>query len=400
VTTTDAADTLLHNIAAFGRVLRNSGLEVGPRRLQTALRAVDVLGLRARDDVYWALFCSLVSRREETAAFDLAFTTFWERRIPSPDVEEGPSEMRESDERDEEAPPGAAGEQTVTALQAAASTDADAPDADDPGRGLSWSPQEHLRHLDFSAYRAAELREARRFIQALGGAAPRRRSRRFRPARAGREMDRRRTLRSAMRTEGHPVERCWREQRLVHRKLVFLIDVSGSMEPYARPLVLFAQVVRQAARKVEVFTFGTRLTRITPELAGRDTGRALRRVAQAIPDWAGGTRIGDAMKAFNDTAGRRGMTRGAVVVVFSDGCERGDPELLGAEMARVHRAAHTVVWVNPLAGDVRYEPRTQGMVAALPHIDVLLAGHNLVALETLAAVLEAVPQRRSRRAVR
>jgi hypothetical protein len=171
------------------------------------------------------------------------------------------------------------------------------------------------------------------------------------------------------------------------------------MEAYARPLVLFAQVMRQAAQKVEVFTFGTRLTRITGELAGRDSGKALRRAAEAIPDWAGGTRIGDNVKAFNKTAGRRGMTRGAVVVVFSDGCDRGDPEVLGAEMTHLARAAHTIVWVNPLAGDARYEPRTRGMVAALPHIDVLLAGHNLAALETLAGVLDAVPQRRSRRAV-
>ena len=397
---TTAADTLLHNMAAFGRVLRNSGLEVGPRRLQTAVRAVDVLGLRAREDVYWALHCSLVSRREETAAFDLAFATFWDRRVPAPDVEEGPDELRDEPAHAEEQAAGGGAEQMITAVRGDVGSTADAPDGEEPGQGLSSSPDERLRHLDFAAYRAAELREARRFIEALGRAAPRRRSRRYRAARTGREIDPRRTLRGAMRTEGHPVERSWREPRLVHRRLVFLIDVSGSMEPYARPLVLFARVVRQGARKVEVFTFGTRLTRITPQLAGHDTGRALRRAAQTIPDWAGGTRIGDAVKAFNDTAGRRGMTRGAVVVMFSDGCERGDPEVLGAEMARVHRAAHTVLWVNPLAGDVRYQPRTQGMVAALPHIDVLLAGHNLVALETLAGVLEAVPERRSRRPVR
>ena len=225
--------------------------------------------------------------------------------------------------------------------------------------------------------------------------APRRRSRRLRAAGAGRDLDHRRTVRSAMRTEGHPVERAWQERRLTPRRLIFLIDVSGSMEPYARALVMFAQVVHQAARKVEVFTFGTRLTRITAELAGRDARRALARAGRSIPDWAGGTRIGDSLKAFNDGPGRRGLTRGAVVVVVSDGCERGDPALVGAEMARLHRAAHSVVWVNPLAGDPRFEPLTLGMVAALPYVDRLLAGHDLAALESLADVLEAIPERRS-----
>jgi uncharacterized protein with von Willebrand factor type A (vWA) domain len=398
VATAAAPDTLLLNIAAVGRVLRNSGLEIGPRRLQTAVLAVDAIGLSSRDGVYWALYTSLVSRREETAAFDLAFQTFWDRRVPSPDVDEGLPEMREAPDDDDEAPPDADVEQSVTTARATTELFMDGQESDELSRGLSWSPDEQLRNMDFTAYTSAELMLARRYILRLKDTAPLRKSRRYRPAKLGTAMDPRRTLRTAMRTEGHPLERCWRQERMVKRRLVFLIDVSGSMEPYARPLVLFAQVVLQAARKVEVFTFGTRLTRITGELSGRDSGKALRQASEAIPDWAGGTRIGDNVKAFNDTAGRRGATRGAVVVVFSDGCERGDPDLLGEQMARVHRAAHTVLWVNPLAGDPRYEPRTRGMVAALPYIDVLLAGHNLAALENLAGVLEAVPARRTRRA--
>ncbi|HEY2638189.1 MAG TPA: VWA domain-containing protein, partial [Solirubrobacteraceae bacterium] len=214
----------------------------------------------------------------------------------------------------------------------------------------------------------------------------------------GRELDRRRTLRSAMRTEGHPLDRAWRDRRIVDRRLIFLIDVSGSMEPYARPVVVFAQLVREAARRVEVYTFGTRLTRITGELSGRSAARALERAGRAIPDWAGGTRIGESVKRFNDTAGARGLSRGAVVVVVSDGCERGAADVLGHELARLRRAAHAIVWVNPLAGDARYEPRTQGMVAALPHVDVLLAGHSVAALEALAVALEAIPEHRSSRA--
>ena len=385
--------SLLDNVAAFGRVLRAGGLEVGPRRLQTAVRALDAMGLGSREAVYWTLSCALVSRREEAATFDAAFSAFWDRLLP----------------------PSASAEEPPLAREQAVLSAADAPDAAELGvgdtpaagedgepsgeveSGVAWSAQERLRHLDFSRYGAAELDAARALMQRIARAAPLRRSRRFRATTSGREMDQRRTMRSAMRTEGHPLQRAWREPRHVARRLIFLIDVSGSMEAYARPLVLFAQVVLRTAPKVEVFTFGTRLTRITAELADRDAVRALRTAGQVIPDWAGGTRIGDNLAAFNDTAGRRALTRGAVVVIVSDGCERGDSQRLASEMVRLQRAAHAVVWVNPLAGDPRYEPRTQGMVAALPSIDVLLAGNDLAALESLAAILEAIPARRPRR---
>jgi uncharacterized protein len=388
-------DVVLRNVAAFGRVLRDAGLEVGPRRLQTAVAALEALGLRTREGVYWALSCSLVSRREEAAAFDRAFAAFWDRRLPEPDTE--PPRPPGAEEHDEEPPAASAPPRSTPGAEAGEAAPGEPGDeAGDAAHGSASSPEERLRHLDFASYSPADLVAARAYLERLRHGAPQRRSRRLEPDRGGRRLDRRATLRSAMRTEGHPVDRSWQEPRLVPRRLIFLIDVSGSMEAYARPLILFAQVVRQAVRKVEVFTFGTRLTRITAELAGRDAGRALRKAAAAIPDWAGGTRIGDNVKAFNDTAGRQGLTRGAVVVVFSDGCERGEPELLADEMTRVHRAAHTVVWVNPLARDERYEPRTRGMIAALPSIDVLLAGHDLAALEALADVLDAIPDRRSR----
>jgi uncharacterized protein with von Willebrand factor type A (vWA) domain len=166
------------------------------------------------------------------------------------------------------------------------------------------------------------------------------------------------------------------------------------MEPYARAMTMFLQAAVRAGRHVEAFTFGTRLTRLTPYLVGRDPDRALERAAAAVPDWAGGTRIGENLKAFNDVWGRRALTRGAVVVIASDGWERGDPALLDSEMARLHRAAHTVVWVNPLAGGEGYRPLVAGMAAALPHIDLFLPGHNLKALEALADALDAIPARR------
>ena len=201
--------------------------------------------------------------------------------------------------------------------------------------------------------------------------------------RTGATFDPRRTLREAMRTGGVPIERAWREPKLVPRKLVYLVDVSGSMEPYARAMVMFLQAAVRAGRHVEAFTFGTRLTRLTPHLAGRDPDRALANAARAVPDWAGGTRIGENLKAFNDVWGRRGLTRGAIVVIASDGWERGDPTLLAEQMRRLHLAAHRVVWTNPLAGGEGYRPLVAGMQAALPYVDDFLPGHNLRALETL-----------------
>jgi uncharacterized protein with von Willebrand factor type A (vWA) domain len=204
----------------------------------------------------------------------------------------------------------------------------------------------------------------------------------------------RRTLRAAMRTEGDPLQRAWRRNRLVPRRTVFLLDISGSMSPYARAMIMFAQSAVQAGRAVEVFTFGTRLTRVTARLAGPDRDRALAAATKAVPDWAGGTRIGTSVKTFNDEWGRRGLARGAIVIVVSDGWERGDPALLRAAMAELQRSAHAVVWVNPLAGDVRYRPLVAGMAAALPHVDIFLPGHDLAALVSLAAVLESLPERR------
>jgi uncharacterized protein with von Willebrand factor type A (vWA) domain len=255
-----------------------------------------------------------------------------------------------------------------------------------------WSADEQLRDRDFARYGPEELRRARALVARVARVAPRRRSLRRQPANSGRTFDPRRTLREAMRTGGVPIERAWREPKLVPRKIVYLVDVSGSMEPYARAMVMFLQAAVRAGRHVEAFTFGTRLTRLTPHLAGRDPDRALANAARAVPDWAGGTRIGENLKAFNDVWGRRGTTRGAIVVIASDGWERGDPTLLAEQMKRLHLAAHRIVWTNPLAGGEGYRPLVAGMQAALPYVDDFLPGHNLRALETLAEVLEEIDE--------
>jgi len=389
-----AGDALVRKLTLFGRVLRSAGAEVGPGRLQDAVRALDAVDLRSRDEVYWALRCTMVSHQKDLDAFDAAFRAFWERAEALPDEADASPDLAMPSAPDEGAGdaaldhPAPARDRTVLA---SAEDEAGPEQGEREPGGMAWSATERLRELDFAQYTQAELRAARRLMERVARAAPMRSSRRLEIAHDGRRLDKRRTMRAAMRTEGYPLARQWRRRRLVPRKLVFLIDVSGSMEPYARALTMFLQAAVRDGGKVQAFTFGTRLTHVTRELRGHDPDRALRSAARVVPDWAGGTRIGDNLKTLNDRYGPRGVTRGAVVVIASDGWERGGAARLREEMIRLHRAAHAIVWVNPLAGDADYKPLAQGMSAAMPHIDHFLPGHNLRSLEGLADVLEALP---------
>ena len=196
--------------------------------------------------------------------------------------------------------------------------------------------------------------------------------------------DLRRTVRAAMRSGGEPMRRHHLRPGTRHRRLVLLLDVSGSMEPYARALIRFVHAAVAGRQKVEAFALGTRLTRLTRELSSRDPDEALRRSAQRVSDYGGGTRLGEGLQVFNDEWGQRGMARGAVVVVLSDGWDRGDPELLGEQMQRLHRVAHKVIWVNPLKVTPGYAPLARGMAAALPHVDAFVEGHSIDAIEQLA----------------
>ena len=257
----------------------------------------------------------------------------------------------------------------------------------------AWSDAELLHDKDFADYTDAERRLARRIMRRLAGAEPTRPSRRSRPSRRrgapphAARPDVRRTMRSSLRTEGDPVERHWREPSERPRPLVLVCDVSGSMEPYARMLLQYMQACVAARRRAEAFVFGTRLTRVTRELGGRDPDAALERAATAAGDWSGGTRIGDALSTLNREHGRR-LGRGAIVVLLSDGWDRGEPEQLAAEMARLRRCAHSVVWLNPLKAHPDYEPLTRGMQAALPHLDHFLSGNSLASLAELADLME------------
>jgi uncharacterized protein with von Willebrand factor type A (vWA) domain len=377
--TAAAGDAVVRKLVTFGRILREAGLEVGPGRLQDGLRGLDLVDLQSREEVYHALRCTLVSRRDDIEAFDMAFAAFWERAAST--APEQPVDLGLQ---------AAAKPSTRAPSPMPAKEDERPPEEEQPPMLVASSRDEVLRRKDFADMNAAELRRVRRLIAALPAAAPVRRSHRLRPGRAGDVLDARRTLRAAMHTEGMPLRLAYRRRKLVPRKLIFLCDVSGSMEPYARAMIMFLEAAARAGRHVEAFAFGTRLSRLTPQLRDLDPVRSFRLAGAAMPDWGGGTRIGESLRAYNEAYGRRGMTRGAVVVVVSDGWERGDLVLLDSELGRLHRQAHRLVWVNPLKGHSGFEPLAGGMRVALRHSDVFVEGHNLAALEALAEVLSAL----------
>jgi uncharacterized protein len=359
-------------------VLREAGLEVGPGRVSDALRALDQVDLTHRDDVYWSLRQTLVARHDDLDTFDRAFAAWFER---APTVGSSRSQ--------EEAQPRL---ELVVGHAAKADTNDDASPRDEEEMA-GWSADEVLRHKDFAALNAQEQAHVRAAIARIAAQRPRRITRRSRPNRRGRELDLRALVRKSLATGGEPIERAFRARVEAPRKLVVLCDVSRSMEPYARALLLFVHAVIRSGQGAEAFAFGTRLTRLTPSLRSADPEHAVTEAAKHVIDWSGGTRIGASLKQFNDEWGRRALTRGAVVVIVSDGWEREDPELVRREMAKIGRAAYAVVWVNPLKGHPDYQPLAGGMRAALPHVDRFLAGQNLSDLEQLAEVLAGIERR-------
>jgi uncharacterized protein with von Willebrand factor type A (vWA) domain len=368
----------LSHVVTFGRVLREAGVEVGPGRLADALRGLDAVDFTRQADVYWTLRQTLVSRRDELELFDRAFAAWFLRDAIDP------------------AGRGAAPQPPQ--LHRAAQTTAERGHREDEDDGeepqeVGASAYELLREKDFAEMTPDEFERARRLIGELARMRPQRTSRRRCPDPRGDRLDVRRLVRRSLRTGGDPLERPYRARKQVPRKLVVLCDVSGSMDAYTRALLLFLHAVVGTGRGVEAFAFGTRLSRLTPELDTRDPAAALDRATEAVVDWGSGTRIGAALKQFNDEYGRRALSRGAVVVIVSDGWERQDPELVGREMARLRRASYAVVWVNPLKGNPEYQPLAGGMRAALPFVDRFLPGHNLRSLEELAAVLAGIERR-------
>jgi uncharacterized protein with von Willebrand factor type A (vWA) domain len=371
----------LNALVGFGRELRARGLPVGTGRVLAFCRAAAALVPLDRDRLYWAGRTTLVADRRNLAAYDAAFDAWFGRT--SADVL---NLLREQLGANLAEATTAVGELPLL-FTAAGHEGEPGEEADELTVGMVASDAEALHLRAFETLTESERRAAAILIRQLRVELPDRPARRRRPARAGRTMDLRRTLRRSLRTSGEPVDRAWLRRRTKPRPLVLILDVSGSMSAYSRALLQFGFAAMRAGRKVEVLCFGTRLTRLTRTLRGRDPDTALAMAARAVVDWDGGTRIGASIKELLDRYSQHASLRGSVVVLCSDGLDRGDPELLAAQMARLGRLAHRVVWVNPLKGSPRYQPLARGMAAALPHIDVFVPGHNVASLEALGEIL-------------
>jgi uncharacterized protein with von Willebrand factor type A (vWA) domain len=361
---------------AFTRVLRGAGVQVPTSSTIAFGEALSVLGIDDRDATYWAGRSTLVRRPEDHEIYDRAFRVFWEHAaantVLAMEEDEEIQLIVDSDDEDDD--------------------DADGPDEAEPDDGetieLRFSATEVLRQKDFADYTDIELDEAQHLMSRLRLVGSPRRSLRLTAAdRRTSRPDLRRTVRAAMRAHGEPMRRHFHKPSTRHRRLVLLLDVSGSMEPYARALIRFVHAAVAGRQKVEAFALGTRLTRLTRELSSRDPDEALRRAALAVADYGGGTRLGDGLRIFNDEWGQRGMARGAIVVVLSDGWDRGDPDVLAEQMQRLHRVAFKLIWVNPLKVTPGYAPLARGMAAALPHVDEFVEGHSIEAIEQLAAAI-------------
>ena len=375
-------DAILGHVVTFGRVLHEAGLEIGPGRVADSLRALDAVDLARQEDVYFALRQTLVSRQDELDLFDRAFGAWFLRAPVLPPVRSRSGAEVET----------RVGQAPTDRLRRREEDGEQEDETGDPLE-LGASAQELLRDKDFSELTGDELRRLRELIARIARTRPQRHSRRRTAAAHGDMLDVRRMIRRSLRAGGDPLDRPLRTRKEVPRKLVVLCDVSGSMDSYARALLLFLHAVVGTGRGVEAFAFGTRLSRLTPDLATRDPDAALARCTEAVVDWGSGTRIGASLREFNETWGRRALSRGAIVLIVSDGWEREDPELVGREMAKLARAAYAIVWVNPLKGNPQYQPLAGGMRAALPYVDRFLPGHNLRSLEELAAVLAGIERR-------
>jgi uncharacterized protein with von Willebrand factor type A (vWA) domain len=381
---------LLPRLGAFARLLHDAGLEAGPRRLTDATRALNHIDLRRQADFRSALCAVFVSRKEDIPTFEAAFDIFW--APPDPHVTAGavPGRSRPLPMSPERAKAwanalGLSGSQMNRDQEAIVV----------PASSSGYSAEELLRHKDFESMTWQEMEQVRRLLDQAPWRVAERKTRRLRSAKAGR-IDLRRTARHAIRSSGEIVRLFRRRPRLRRRPLVLICDVSGSMERYSRLLMIFAHAIARR-EDLEAFVFSTRLTRVTRLLRQRDLDRALNSVSKGVHDFSGGTRIGDALADFNRHWARRVLGHGAVVLIVSDGWDRGDPVQLTAELIHLRRTAHRLIWLNPLLGSDGYQPLTRGMAAALPYCDDFLAAHNLQALDDLGRLLAGLGGRPARR---
>ena len=357
-------------LVAFARRLRRAGVPVPVDNVVQYVRAIEALGIDRRDPVYWAGRAALIHRQEDVGTYDRIFESFWRGDPEWSDLPASSPQLSLDEESEDE-------------------VESPSNEGENPPRLalVSYSDVDQLRRKDFAACTPEELEEISRLLRETHVRATQR-SRRMRGSRRdhGRH-DTRATMRRTLRSGGEVLRLMHREPTTRPRRVVLLCDVSGSMEPYARALLRFLHVAVAGGARVEAFAVGTRLTRLTRQLSSRNADTALREAIERVLDWSGGTRLGEGIGSFNDRFGVPGMARGAIVVILSDGLDRGDPAVLAGEMARLHRVAHQTIWVNPLKASIGYEPLARGMVAALPYIDEFVEGHSAASLEALVGVI-------------
>ncbi len=370
----------------FVRELRAHGLAIPVQASVTYADALDAMNVSKQSEIYWAGRIALLTDPKDIAAYDEVFQRFWGRFW-------GTSGMMVEMEQEQLAVGYDAEDDLEDSSEESEQTEDDTPE-DDPEQdeaeiiAVRYSHEEMLADKDFSQCSPEELAEMTSLFAQLRLGGAKVMSRRLRPSLHARgPLDIRQTVSRGLRTGGELLRWYHAQPRERLRRLVLLVDVSGSMAPYARALLRFTHAAVAARRRVEVFAMGTRLTRLTRELATHDPDAALASAAEAVMDWSGGTRLGDALAEFNTRWGIPGMARGAVVVILSDGWDRGDPETISEQMIRLQRAAHRLIWVNPLKATPDYAPLARGMAAALPHVDNFVSGHSFNALRELAEII-------------
>ncbi len=361
-------------LVTFAGELRAAGLAVGSGDVLLYCSALSRLNPADLVDLYWGGRATLVNRHDDIAVYDRVFRRFF---LAADDGASDPLTLMLR-----------ASAEAQGALAIPSTEPGESEHEDDAILGWMASDVEALKHKSFTSCTPEELAALRRIMARIKLTPPRRRTRRSTPARTGPRPDPRRMVRETLRMHGEPARLYWRRRKVRLRPLILILDVSGSMADYSRSLLQFAHSAARSAGRVEVFCFGTRLTRVTGAMECRRPDEALERAARLSFDWDGGTRIGDSLDAFVRGWARRGVCRGGIVVVCSDGLDRGDPAVLASALERLSRLCHRLVWLNPHKGDdPRFRPSTLGMMIAAPHIDLLLSGHDLSSLEKLATLL-------------
>jgi uncharacterized protein with von Willebrand factor type A (vWA) domain len=398
---------LFHNMLLFCRILREMGLDANPTRTIDLLRSIEHIGLQKKEDFYEAGKAIMLRRHEELPIYDYVFQMFW-RRWPTREDEENPLNSippeywdnppkelpkKPDQKRDDSVVPDRPEQELDSGKMASRLAEGEAGDEAEADENMmdrteTYSASEVLQSKDFQDFTPDEMSEAKALMMALRWQLSMRLCRRMAPMRHGRRFDGRRTVRKALRYGGVPLHLARKDRKLKPRQLVLICDISGSMDLYSRLLLQFMHSLENGLKYVETFVFGTRLTRITHELKNKNVDEALLNVSKAVKDWAGGTKIGDSLETFNLKWARRVLGHGAVVIIISDGWDRGHVETLRRAMARLQRLSFRLIWLNPLLGLPDYQPLTVGIQAALDYVDDFLPAHNFKSLKALGVLLQ------------